>query len=535
VLALQRAAGNRAVSELLQVQRYKTITHEDYVAAAPDVSHRPFLLQGEHMEVVDRPGAKPGNGIRFPVAAATNPSLHVADDDSLAINAEQGEPKDFFALPGTFAAANAELKAVNSPVELFNVGNSVTLPGEGEVAPKQLSMVQPKVRGTSDPAAHQFAEIGTDICRDMAKAVMAGAITHAAIGKGDSRTVVPISTAGSTEVSGMLKLAEGLSGGDVSLEDAKARLSDKGISPTPGKAYGESLHSGDVATRGEALGINKQAKAQIGEAYVTQTIPSNLEQGGTKREYAADVPTDREFVWGYHFGATVAESNDGKDQILLENYARVTDLREGQAQLLAQLKEEFAEQLREAVLAGDVRTQIGQALIALGDTADTAGAAYSAMYSEQVGKLQKLWYFRMVGEGGGQSFHEQMAASGYFVNPLTVAVAHQQFTPARFSFVGGSADLDPQVAGMVRRLAKSAAADLHQGRLPGRIHIAGYSSGTWSPWEAKGIGLRRATAVGNLFGAEGIAGGLVVVSDGGVTTKFGETATNNKVEVTNAA
>jgi outer membrane protein OmpA-like peptidoglycan-associated protein len=534
LLVLQRSAGNRAVNRLLQVQRYRTLDPGGFQTATGDDTRRPFMAQGEHMEVVDRKDAKPGKGIRFPLAQSNNPRLHVAGDNSLAINGDAGEPKDFFASAAVVGAANTELAAVNSPIELFPVGNTVRVPRAGETPEATLDMVQPKLRGQPPPGAGKFAEIGCDVCRDMAKSVMGEGITHAILGTGENRGRVPISVSDPTTVSGMLKLAEGLSNGNVSLEEAQQRLGNEAESPPVGKAYGEALKAGRVDERSRDLGINERAKAGIGEGYTTQTIPATDEQGGTKQEFSVRDrdPFQREFVWGYHFGAVIAESGDKKDQILLENYARKTDLKEGQALLLSRLQEDFRDRLRAVTLTGDLGEQIGAILIALGDTATTARQAWTKMYVEEVGKLTSLWYFRIVGEGAGQSFHEQMAGSGYFANPMTVGVAHQQFRDFRVEFDRGSETPNQVVINLVKKAAKGALADMHQDAFPGQLAITGYRSQTWSPWEAYNVGYigqRRANAVGNLFRAEGVPNNMIVETDAGGTTKFGDR--NDVVEV----
>lgn len=540
ILSLQRSAGNRAVGRLLEAQRFTTITSADY-AVATESERNPFTVQGEVIEVVERPEERPGLGMKYPITTPATPNLHVANDHTLAINAAGGEPKEFYAHAATVDAANTQLQAVASPIELYNVANTITLPeatspeGEVLIPRKVLTMVQPRVRGNPEPGARAFAALGADICRDMAKYVMGGAITHAVVGSGATRTDIPIETTHGTRVGGTQELGQGLAAGNVSVGEAKGLMGANGPTPTPGRAYGEALHGGQVAIRGAALRINERAKALVGGGYVTQTIEASTDEGGPKREYAADEAFDRPFVWGYHFGAVVAESTDKADQILLENYARESSLKAGQTRLLTELRERFAVQLLGAALVENTPAkQIGEILRILGDPAPNAVAAYTAMREEQIAKLKELWYFRMVGEGAGQSFHEQMRSSGSFANPLTMAVANMRFkAPVRIKFVGGVSALPVGANKSIQDLARAALLDRSQGRHLTNIRVTGYSSGTWKPWEARGIGGRRAEAVGAAF--HQVAGGAPPIAevDGGITTKFGAvTADNNVAEIT---
>jgi hypothetical protein len=516
------------------VQRYKRVASDDYTVT-PGGERAPFTLQQDELEVADRPSGRPGLGMQFAMSSPGAPPLNVADDDSLAINASEGEPKEFYALPGRVKAANDELLKVGSPVVLFPAGNALTVAG------KELAMVQPNLRDADEPGARQFAALGTDICRDMAKFVMGG-ITHAHLGDGGARSMVPIEVSDPTTVSGTHHLAEGLGEGTVPTGQGKALLAERGGGATPGKSYGEALLSGSVGAQTARLRINERAKAAIGQGYVTQSIAAALSDGGTKAEHsvAAFAGAEREFVWGYHYGAVIADSGDGKDQIILENYARKHDLVEGQKRLIRELKERFAAELRDATITGErPYDQIGQILKHLGDDAGDNMTAYTRMYTEQVGALATRWYFRMVGEGARQSFHEQMAGSGYFANPLTLSLEYLLFnTPWSLPFAPKVTTLTGAQPTQVRDRAVEVVGDLRRGRRLTTVRVTGYSSGTWSPWESKGNGGLRANAVAvalrRELTARNVATIAVEAADGGITTKFGATPKNNQVEMTAA-
>src|SRR5690242_17145772 len=90
-----------------------------------------------------------------------------------------------------------------------------------------------------------------------------------------------------------------------------------------------------------ARATRRWSAARIGQAYVTQSI---ADQVNSKIDYGAG-GKKRQFAWGYHFGAVVAQSTDGADQVTMENYARKTDLIEGQTRLLKQLEKDFRREI----------------------------------------------------------------------------------------------------------------------------------------------------------------------------------------------
>jgi outer membrane protein OmpA-like peptidoglycan-associated protein len=534
LLRTQTLAGNRAVSGLL-VQRYKPLGVDGYIPA-PDTkpgARAPFTLAGDQIKPTARPGGKKGLGMGYEVSKPDRPPLLVADDETLAINAEKGEPKEFYADPEVLKRGNTTLEALGSPVELVAAGNEVTLPA-GEAAPKRLVMVQPGIRAQAAPGADAFVSLAIDICRDVAKQIL-GNITHARIGKGAESTTVPIETTGSQVVGGTHPLAEALSKGPVSVGDAKTKLGAHDV-PESGKEYGGASAAGDVAERGKDLGINEQARARVGEGYVTQTIAG---AEGPKKDWSkggAD-PVEHEFVWGYHYSSVIAQSLDEADQIAMENYARKGDLEQGQKRLLAQLQSDFAAEISGLRLEGADREQIGAILHKLetGNVASVKDAtdAYTQMLTEKLGGLRSMWYFRMLGSKKGQSFHEQMAASDYFSNPLTMVVGNYERTqPVNLWFDAFASELTQVHRNNLDVLVKQARADRHQGR-PLRLTITGWANDKWlGPLDSRSAAARAEMVRAYLVG-RGLDNGILTVVNGGATKKFGAAdSANRRVVIT---
>jgi outer membrane protein OmpA-like peptidoglycan-associated protein len=515
----------------MAVQRYKTVKSGDYGSTrdATAGAQAPFTLAGDEITPKARPGGKAGFGMSYDVTTPASPPLLVADDDSLAINAQEGEPKEFYADAQVIQNANQVLENLSSPVDLNKAGNKVTVPDGKGGAGKELVMVQPLLRNEAAPGLGKFAALCTDICRDVAKSLLGG-ISHAKLGKGAQGVKVPIETSSGTVITGTHSLAEGLAQGNVSVPEAATRMGSH-ADPAAGKAYGTGLTGGTVRQHGKDLGINEEARAGVGEGYVTQTIASAADEGGTKKDYSKGGQVN-EFVWGYHFSSVVAQSLDGADQIAMENYARKADLIAGQKALLAQLQRDFAAQINGLVLAGEDKDKIGAILHRLDTgkdpTLQQATQAYQAMVNEQLGNIKTMWYFRMIGTKAGQSFHEQMAATRYFANPPTLAVGHyDRSKPLTISFTSGSSQLEQIWKNNLVPLAKDVKADVHQGRNI-TLQITGYDEpGLF----VKSRATQRADAVKAFLVQEGLGAGLIQTVNGGSTKKFGKGAANCKAEI----
>ena len=95
--------------------------------------------------------------------------------------------------------------------------------------------------------------------------------------------------------------------------------------------------------------------------------------------------------------------------------------------------------------------------------------------------LKESWYFRMVGSGEGQSFHEQMEDSRAFRNPMTVAVTGAK---RRVRFKKGSHKLIDRHRETVVRVAQQLVADLEfdKGR---KVKVSGFANTNLSTAQAR--------------------------------------------------
>ena len=316
LLALQSGAGNAAVQRLLAdrrgLARYRAPTSSYDVGRGPGGA-APFTLVASDPTVMPRttPGA-PGEGVGFAATTPAKPPILLSDDASVAINSQAGEPKEFYADPAVLQNANAGLQNAGSPIRLTPAGNTITPNG----AAQSLEMVRPRLEGAAPPGANEFVNLTTAVCRDVAGKILGGQPSYAQIGTERAQ----VSSADSDIISGTQELAEALATGHPTTAEAKTALetSRTAVKPTPGKDYGTALGRGSgvggVEADARRLALNQFAKARIGQAYMTQTIGNPATEPPEKDFSTGNVQA---FIWGYHFGAVVAESLDGVDQITL--------------------------------------------------------------------------------------------------------------------------------------------------------------------------------------------------------------------------
>jgi hypothetical protein len=144
--------------------------------------------------------------------------------------------------------------------------------------------------------------------------------------------------------------------------------------------------------------------------------------------------------------------------------------------------------------------------------------AHQTMERESLGRSGTMWYFRLVGRGDSRSFHEQMAASGHFSNPLTVAVTPLRTRETTLLFRASTALLTEDgiraFTGLVERIRE----DARQGRTF-RLRVTGYAS-KWG-WSSGSLAARRAARVRELRVAAHVPRGSIDVVNGGARTWFG--------------
>jgi outer membrane protein OmpA-like peptidoglycan-associated protein len=105
-----------------------------------------------------------------------------------------------------------------------------------------------------------------------------------------------------------------------------------------------------------------------------------------------------------------------------------------------------------------------------------AREAFDAMQQETLGTQVQKWYFRMVGEGAGQSFHEQMSDSGTFANPLTLVTGKANYGADTIKFAEGKTKVTDAEKEKLRGWARNMAENAERG-LEFRLRVTGYASG----------------------------------------------------------
>jgi len=538
LLAMREGVSNAALARLAAaaprpaIARYRRFDPSEYSLQQANERRDPFRVQSAAIGVMERttPGAR-GLGMGYEVTTPGLPPLNVADDGTLAINAMEAEPKEFYATATVVDSANDELEGHASPIRLQSVGNTITLPG---VHARRLGMVQPHLAVQNLPPPGDFMQLGMDICRDVAKEIIGGAISYVRLGSGAQEAFAPINPSDREVIQGTHGLAQAMAE-DPSLPVNEASQAvgsdvppDARTAKTPGKQYGKAIETGGLAGTTARLGVNEEAWARVGETYFTQSITN---KDRSKRDWSTG-GGKQEFVWGYHFGAVVAESEAGGDAVTLENYARKADLVEGEKLLLARLEKEFKAELKpfadqlKALKKEPSSTRIGAILVALEEaqkavnarmavTQGRAKAAYTAMKNERLGSLQKMWFFHMVGSARGQSFHEHMATSGYFYNPMTMVGVNRDRVKQQAQVncdPDGPDPVDSAVGlGTLNYYGQKILADRHSG-FERQFRLVGHRTAK----EDHGLSRARAQKVYDLLVALGIDQQALEVVDGGV-------------------
>jgi hypothetical protein len=217
------------------------------------------------------------------------PPLLASNDDTLAINAQRGEPKEFYADAQVLADANTALERAGSPILLTAHGTTISLAPE-----RRLALVQPRLRDGPTPGARAFADLTQHICRDLAEAIAGAKFTQVRLGRGLTTPLTPVDTSQGREVKGLRALAHevartrrvGAAAGTQAVTGAQTARTE----PAPGRAYGERLARGgaDLVATERTLGLNWAARPAIGEGYTTQSIttPTGLDVDYSRGEPA---------------------------------------------------------------------------------------------------------------------------------------------------------------------------------------------------------------------------------------------------------
>ena len=207
------------------------------------------------------------------------------------------------------------------------------------------------------------------------------------------------------------------------LDSALSAIKPDVLNDRPGKTYGLAAAAG-LRGKAKRLGVNEFARPEIGEGFATFSVYSR-EKDNAPADYTTGVrlPRKAEGVWGYHHAAVVARSLDGDDWMTLENYRRNYQVSDKIDQhILKKFAGAAAAKRKELQGTGKTKAEIEQALLNFLFSRRDVRDEQAALLKQSDALLPTMWFFRMYGSEPGQSFHEEQAKSGGFVNPLTVRI-----------------------------------------------------------------------------------------------------------------
>jgi len=347
--------------------------------------------------------------------------FNVADDVSMAVHATTDEPKEFFAKNAVFNASNKALAETGTTLRLKKAGGQIQF---GAIT---LPKIMPDRTDNQDNS--QFIDLWAHICIDIANYIMgnSGSRTGDIVLQSGTHKASATITSDDMISHGINRLAGHLSDTAPQPEDtqtalntALSKITPAKLEPPPGKSYGRASAKGGLSDKARKLGVNEFARPEVGEGFATYTVFSQDKK-------ATDYTTRRsgrpgKEGWGYHHAAVVARSLDGKDWMTLENYNRTPQIREKANQYLVQKYTGVARRKqKELRLAGKTAAEIKQeTYIYLTQKHAAASLDYQKLLQNSAIPGDAMWFFHMYGSKLGQTFHEQQAASGAYVNPLTV-------------------------------------------------------------------------------------------------------------------
>jgi outer membrane protein OmpA-like peptidoglycan-associated protein len=363
--------------------------------------------------------------------------LSWAGDESIAISTAD-EAKEFYALPGVLAKANASLRAVDSPVRL--VAGGYTLPNtKGQV----LTVVRPAYthRGR-DPVNEltTFMRLTQHECEAVATTILGkDRLTHVVFRNPEGRAV---SAPSGYQGERLPALAESLAGPrpPTTVEEAADAVQGPKSKTGPGKRYGEAVHQNkpESAASARAIGVNEHARPIPGEGLAVHTIDAPLKPDGRLDKFDYSTNADLDHTWVFHHAAVVAESLDGQDQVTLENFNRRNDEERLSETILAGVKDRFAARFPDVITPildkaakapqpnpahavealNEIRVQLGaETKQAMADARDQ----YDHMRIRLEKSSVERWYFKIFSPGGAQSFHARNTDA---VNRLTVVTTN---------------------------------------------------------------------------------------------------------------
>ncbi len=171
---------------------------------------------------------------------------------------------------------------------------------------------------------------------------------------------------------------------------------------------GEESTPGNLNEIAKNLGINQFARPEVGEGFATFSQQPGRSGGQRK--------------WGYHFAGVVARSLDKQDWVTFEHYNRKNDVDAAKAEIYNKVLKDNKKALKGKIQKPDKGQKKGDLLKDLlmkltGDLKKT-----NTQLERMKTKVFQAWFFRLYGSHKQQTFHEQMSASGFFNDPLTLRV-----------------------------------------------------------------------------------------------------------------
>ncbi|SDP97438.1 hypothetical protein [Lentzea jiangxiensis] len=487
------------------------------------------------------PELKVSDSATFPVMpisrleSAGKPPLNIAADGTLGLNGTSpfpavGRPtteaKEFYASPDVIAKSQVALRKVGSGITLKIVPDTtVTVNRNG--SPVTLQKV-----------TAVFKEAVPDACRDTAT-VGLGGMPETAIFRdlSGNAQIADIDANDGLEVTGLNELASNIAdsvnlGVDLGAIDPrwaagqikKDPRSIGGLSKggkMPGAEYGPLLNfdpANDVKRAkadqiAQQIGINQYALAKPGEGYVAAAVPTADDDGNPDLRTDFANSGDLSGLLGYHFATVVAESTDGKSQVLLENYARRGFIRREVDAAIDMNLRKFAGQFDRAIddagteldvakdtgdptaiKSAQTRLDLARALMSLeqakNDGVDTASADLTVrnamlkhgLATGLVPRSTELWHFKMYSKQPGSTFFDHMRRFS-IANPIVVPISggHGSVEPQDFMFSEKDkafpAGEEMKLNAIAKRIAKGALFNADNNLPAPSVAVTGFGNG----------------------------------------------------------
>ncbi|MYW30393.1 hypothetical protein GT040_14135, partial [Streptomyces sp. SID2119] len=508
-----------------------------------------------------------------------HPALRISADRTLA-TLDGYDGQQVYATRQAVADATAKLTRAGLAVRLrLDEERGIVLPTP-DGGDRQLFRVTPVFLNSTGQSTEE-------VCRDFAIMLADDGRTSHLVFRdpaGGPPATAPANASDGAEVTGTHHLAEALgqvadgvlSPGSVGTDWAASQvrkdgrpIGGDGTGPLPAAAYGSALslerpedpRRTAMTDAAQRIGVNEFAWADVGEAYLVQSVAAPGEHGPSlETNYAKPSTESGESYFGYHFITVVLASEDGTHQVSLENHARAGSREERlrrmvlsnlRAHDVAELREqadtlrrEIARQEDAGVDEGlkevrghlDLTILLTRAALAQQEVASTAagspernearrtfdGVVRTA--SKHLERLEEtvpgkqLWYMRMFSRRPGESAHDVNARlledGAAEANPLTTVILHGQeertqtvhFDPDAEQAPAAAASTIRHVAARVARTGLWNAA--HDLPLP-QVTMAGGRTSRLS----RDIGRVRANAVAAAFRRE-LADALHRLQDG---------------------